>query len=410
MPSVRSALAGVGVAALLASGLAFAPVTATTGRTITDGGPPTDYIAQADQLSQPDHPETITEVLQIPAHDGELLYVEVTRPDPAAYPGETFPVILEASPYHGTIATRIGDRIFPDPKDEDGNNLGLTGYFAPRGYAVAMMDLRGTGRSGGCLDHLGPNDAEDLRTVIEHLADAEWSAGKVGMTGHSYVGSTPTAATELNPRGLATIVPSAGLASMYDHQFQAGVPYLLQYVGPMVAYESMALDRHLPPGTPSALGDNTGDDFGNNPEDTGCGMQNSSLTAGSGQVTGQYELWHAERDHRQAGIDTDIPVFMIHGVNDNAARIPGAECRVVIRQPLRPLPGQGLDRPVGPRLDQRPLRRHERWARPAPDLPLRAVPVRPARVVRQAPEGHGRRHRPGRGGLPQPDRCHPRPD
>ena len=323
MPSIRSLVAGVGATAMVAAGLAFTPSPA--GRTITDGGAPTDYIAQADQLSQPDYPETITEVLQIPAHDGELLYVEVTRPDPAVYGDETFPVVMEASPYHGTIASRIGDRIFPDPKDEQGNNLGLTGYFAPRGYAVAIMDLRGTGRSGGCLDHLGPNDAKDLKTVIEHLAGADWSAGKVGMTGHSYVGSTPMTALELDPEGLATIVPSAGLASMYDHQFQAGVPYSLQYIGPMVAYEGLALDRHLPSFVPSALGDQTGDDFGNNTEDTGCGLQNSAVLAGSGQVTGQYELWHGMRDHRQAAIDADIPVFMVHGVNDNAARIPAAE-------------------------------------------------------------------------------------
>ena len=54
-----------------------------------------------------------------------------------------------------------------------------------------------------------------------------WSNGRVGMTGHSYVGSTPArrgAAPEA-PEGLVTIVPSAGLASMYDHQFNKGVPW-----------------------------------------------------------------------------------------------------------------------------------------------------------------------------------------
>jgi hypothetical protein len=54
-------------------------------------------------------------------------------------------------------------------------------------------------------------------------------------------------------------------------------------------------------------------------------MQNSSLTAGSGQVTGQYEGWHAARDSSEEAAAADIPIFMVHGVNDNAARIPGAE-------------------------------------------------------------------------------------
>jgi predicted acyl esterase len=290
---------------------------------------PFDYIAQAPQLSQPRYPEIVTEVTTITAHDGEELYVEITRPDPAVYPQLTdLPVILEASPYHGTIANRIGSRMFPDPVDAEGNKLGLTGYFAPRGYAVAMMDLRGTGRSTGCLDHLGQNDKKDLKTVVEHLADAEWSNGKVGMTGHSYVGSTPSAAAAANPRGLATIVPSAGLASFYDHQFHKGVPWLLQYVGPMVAYEGLALARDLPGFAPSLPlvgppGDNF-DENGPNPQ-TGCGLPNSAALAGTGQVTGQYELWHAQRDHRAGASDADIPVFMIHGVNDNAARIPAAE-------------------------------------------------------------------------------------
>jgi uncharacterized protein len=317
MPRLRSLL----LLAVLA--LAATALPAVAAPAPAEG--PFDYVAQLPSLSQPDYPDVIVERFTIPGHDGTELYMEVTRPDPATYGDERFPVILEASPYHGTIATRIGDRIFPDPKNPDGTNAGLTGYFAPRGYAVAMMDLRGTGRSQGCLDHLGPDDAKDLQTVVEWLADADWSTGRVGMTGHSYVGSTPSVAAAQNPRGLVTIIPSAGLASMYDHQFNKGVPWNLQYIGPMVAYEGLALDRHLPPGTPSALGQQTGDNFGNDPQDTGCGLKSSAALAGTGQVTGQYELWHALRDHRAGAADADIPVFMVHGVHDNAARIPAAE-------------------------------------------------------------------------------------
>ena len=309
--------------ALTLTTLGLAPAAAETA------APPADFIATADTLSQPTYPKTVTETLWVPVPDGEKIYMEITRPDPEVYGVQRFPVILESSPYHGANATRIGDRMFPDPKDEAGKALGLTGYFPARGYAVAMMDLRGTGRSTGCLDHLGPKDGQDLKTIIEWLADQEWSTGKVGMTGHSYVGSTPSLAAAMNPRGLATIVPSAGLASMYDHQFQKGVPYNLQYVGPQVAYETIAMQRDLPPGTPAppVIGSgNTGDNWENGPNPQfGCGWQNSALLAGSGQVTGQYEAWHAARDSREGAAAADIPVFMIHGVNDNAARIPAAE-------------------------------------------------------------------------------------
>jgi putative CocE/NonD family hydrolase len=272
-------------------------------------------------------PETIRESFEVEMFDGESLYVEVIRPDPEKYQIGPRPVITEASPYHGTLADRSGTRIFPDPKDEEGNMSGLSGYFAPRGYAVVMVDLRGTGRSTGCLDHLGANDAKDLKTIIEWAAGQEWSNGRVGLTGHSYVGSTPSVAAAQDPQGLVTIAPSAGLAGFYDHQFNKGVPWLLQWAGPMFAYEGLAMDRDLPPGgTDPVSGASTGDNFDNAPNPQfGCGWQNSSLTAGSGQVTGQYEPWHAARDWREAAAAADIPIFMIHGVNDNAARIPAAE-------------------------------------------------------------------------------------
>ena len=291
--------------------------------------PPADYIALAGTLSQPQYPNTVHEVTSVPMADGETLYVEVVRPDPAVYGDQKFPVILEASPYHGTLADRAGTRIFPDPLGADGKPIGLTGYFPPRGYAVVMVDLRGTGRSTGCLDHLGQKDAGDLKAIIEWAASQAWSTGRVGMTGHSYVGSTPVAAAAQRPQGLVTIVPSAGLASMYDHQFQKGVPYNLQWIGPMVAYPSLAIQRDMPPGSPALPvigGGNTADNWENAPNpDAGCGTPNSAAFAGTGQVTGQYELWHAQRDWRDAAADVDIPVFMVHGVNDNAARIPAAE-------------------------------------------------------------------------------------
>jgi uncharacterized protein len=268
-----------------------------------------DY-TQVAGLSQDQH-ETVKEKLELPMWDGTEVHIEVTRP---VGDGQ-WPVILESSPYHGTLADREGRRILPEPRDAEGTSLGLTDYFAPKGYAVVMMDLRGTGLSDGCLDHLGSNDAKDLKQVVEWAASQPWSTGRVGMTGHSYVGSTPSLAAAMNPEGLVTIVPSAGLATMYDHQFQAGVPYFLQWVGPMYAYEQLALDRDLPGGEHS----------GQKPAETGCGLPNSALTAGEAQLSGQYTAWHAQRDWRAAATASDVSVFMVHGVNDNAARVAGME-------------------------------------------------------------------------------------
>jgi uncharacterized protein len=279
-----------------------------------------DYTANR-KLSPPRY-ETERQVVRLPAYDGKELYIEVVKPKAAG----RWPVVLEASPYHGTLADRDGTRILPEPRDGDGKSIGLTGYFAPRGYAVVMMDLRGTGRSQGCLDHLGPKDARDLEQVVEWAASRDWSNGRVGMTGHSYVGSTPSVAAAQRPDGLKTIVPSAGLASMYHHQFQHGVPYYLQWAGVQWTYEYLTVARKLPPvGADPVTGAQTGDDMGNNMEETGCGAPNSALVAGEDQFSGRYADWHLERDWNRGATQADIPVFAVHGVNDNAARVGALE-------------------------------------------------------------------------------------
>jgi putative CocE/NonD family hydrolase len=285
-------------------------------------------------LSKPkfSHDDIVRESFEVPMSTpdpnvpGEVnLYVEVVRPKKMA----KNPTILELSPYHGTLADRSGARVFPGPKYEGARpayldtpeadkTLGLAGYFAPRGYSVVFADLRGTGKSGGCLDHLGPRDLADSKELIDWIAKQPWSNGRVGMTGHSYVGSTPSMAAAENPKALKTIVPSAGLASMYHHKFQMGVPYFLQWVGPAEAYEQLAIERYLLP----QLGDEYGDSFGENVEWFGCGAPNSAVVTGDAFASGQYVDWDAERDHEKGAIKSKIPVFAVHGTHDNAARIP----------------------------------------------------------------------------------------
>ena len=271
-----------------------------------------------------------------PGGGGVVMHVEVVRPKAV----KPYPTILELSPYHGTIADRSGTRILPGPKFEGtappyvdspqytpaDKTLGLAGYFAPRGYAVVFADLRGTGKSTGCLDHLGQQDLSDSDDLLTWIGKQKWSNGRVGMTGHSYVGSTPSMAAATGNPVLKTIVPSAGLAAMYHHKFQYGVPYFLQWVGPAEAYEELAINRYLLP----QLGDAYGDSFGENVEWFGCGLPNSALISGDDFESGEYDddepfPWDANRDHRKGATKADIPVFAVHGVNDNAARIPALD-------------------------------------------------------------------------------------
>lgn len=310
------------VALLAAAMLPFTPGQASPVPVLEyTAGPPKDY-SEIKGLSKPRY-KTIRETYEVEMKDGIMMYVEVERPKA---PGR-FGTILELSPYHGTIATRIGDRILPGPKDKEGNPIGLSGYFAPRGYAVVFADLRGTGKSEGCLDHLGPKDQSDAKKIVEWAAKQKWSNGRVGMTGHSYVGSTPQMAAAQNPKGLVTIVPSAGLAAMYHHEFQLGVPYNLQWVGPLAAYEGLAISRHLPPGTPPipVVGGPPGDNFGNDMQYFGCGATQSAAVTGEAYASGAEVEWHRERDYRKGATKSKIPSFLVHGINDNAARVAATD-------------------------------------------------------------------------------------
>ena len=136
--------------AVLAGAVVGLPSAASAAPKKPNDGKPFDYVKQLGKLSKSKF-KTVEESARVKLKDGETMYVEVTRPKTS----KKVPTVLELSPYHGTIADREGFRIFPGPRDKDGNLIGLTGYFAPRGYAVVMADLRGTGKSSGCLDHMG---------------------------------------------------------------------------------------------------------------------------------------------------------------------------------------------------------------------------------------------------------------
>jgi uncharacterized protein len=113
---------------------------------------------------------------------------------------------------------------------------------------------------------------------------------------------------------------------MYDHQFHHGVKWFLQWAGPRWTYAALTVTREAPVAVNTFALGHTGDNWPTSkPEQVGCGFTTSAYTAGHGQATGQYQAWHAQRDWRAGATAADIPIFMIHGVNDNAARIPAAE-------------------------------------------------------------------------------------
>ncbi|MBN1224430.1 MAG: CocE/NonD family hydrolase, partial [Candidatus Aminicenantes bacterium] len=120
-----------------------------------------------DELSQPTYGVRYELNMRIPMSDGVELSADMYRPDA---PGR-FPVVLVRTPY--------------DNNNEGSRKMGQ--YFAQRGYIYITQDTRGRGDSDGRFYPL-VNEASDGYDTHEWIGKQEWSNGKIGSTGGSYVG------------------------------------------------------------------------------------------------------------------------------------------------------------------------------------------------------------------------------
>src|SRR5690606_32770610 len=122
----------------------------------------------------------------------------------ARHTGLAVPAIIHPSPYFTTLGGGAAELI----ADRDGDGINdvwpqhLDNYFVPRGYAVILAHMNGTGASTGCPMHGGPGDIASMRVVIDWLQGrvvgrdaggaevvADWHNGKAAMIGHSYDGA-----------------------------------------------------------------------------------------------------------------------------------------------------------------------------------------------------------------------------
>ena len=104
--------------------------------------------------------------VRIPLRDGVTLSADVTRPEAAG----PVPAIVVRTPYNKSLAP-----------------LDATHYFAARGYAYVLVDVRGRGDSDGVFMPYR-NDGTDGYDVIEWVAAQPWCDGRVGTRGGSYLG------------------------------------------------------------------------------------------------------------------------------------------------------------------------------------------------------------------------------
>ena len=127
------------------------------------------------------------------------------------------PIILLASPYTSTVFVpemKWYERVYSKwvtgswgPEYDYLNPKAAKAYTA-LGYAVVLMDFRGTGSSTGFA---APGDVkyiEDFKEILDWLENQSWSNGKIGMEGQSYLGWAQFAAAATKHPALKCIVPA----------------------------------------------------------------------------------------------------------------------------------------------------------------------------------------------------------
>jgi uncharacterized protein len=167
--------------------------------------------------------------------DGVRLDANIYLPDDDSPAG--WPVIMAANPYSKDVW--FGPRTTPHLE-----------RFTQAGYAVAVVDFRGTGASEGVKsDAFERIEQDDVYDLIEQLAAQQWCDGRVAAWGLSYGGITALRAAAGGAPSLRAVVAIEGSTDPYsDEVVRRGAVGLAMIVG---EWSSMMLAlTALPPESP----------------------------------------------------------------------------------------------------------------------------------------------------------------
>ncbi|XVQ06888.1 CocE/NonD family hydrolase [Spirillospora sp. CA-255316] len=170
----------------------------------------------------------VMEDVAIPLRDGVALYGDVYR---KAGTGPV-PAVLIYTPYikrGGWWNTTQAATAFGVPPE---NVSGLQpfealdpAYWCEHGYAIVVVDARGTGHSEGDMLAMGTAEGRDVYDTVEWISQQQWCTGKVGMAGNSQLAMAQWAAAALRPPHLTAIAPWEGLTDAYrDVIARGGIP------------------------------------------------------------------------------------------------------------------------------------------------------------------------------------------
>jgi len=180
--------------------------------------------------------EWVTKSVYIPTRDGTRLAADISIPavDGVAVK-ERFPVIWTYTRYH---------RRWGDTPNIDSNPVRQE--VLKHGYVIVVVNVRGGGASFGRYEGLfSAVETRDAWDVMEWLSTQDFSSGKLGMSGLSYMGITQYMAASTRHPALKAIMPELGYFDFYDAIRRGGI--LRADMVRTWAQATQYLDKEKPP-------------------------------------------------------------------------------------------------------------------------------------------------------------------
>src|SRR3984893_679079 len=176
--------------------------------------PPSRYLAGRPAEHRVGAPSSV----YVTMADGCRLAVDVILPDGDA--SKRWPTVLILTPYVRRFAVTAGSNVAPSP-----NSYRYRDMFVPRGYAVVVVDARGTGASFGTRDSFrSPRERDDYRAIADWIVGEPWSDGRIGATGISYLGAAADFLASTGHPAVKAIAPLFSVWDTYsDHYYPGGV-------------------------------------------------------------------------------------------------------------------------------------------------------------------------------------------
>lgn len=192
----------------------------------------------------------------VPMRDGTILYADIYRPEDSG----KVPAIVAWSPYGKRVdRTRVPPVMAAAVPPSVSSMAKFEGpdpaYWCRHGYAVINPDPRGVGHSQGDIYFLGSGEGRDGYDLVEWVAARDWSNGKVGMSGNSYLAIAQWFIAAERPPHLAAIAPWEGASDLYRQRIAVGgIPgpttfemyYAIALNGPGYAEDIPAMIRKYP--------------------------------------------------------------------------------------------------------------------------------------------------------------------